>query len=39
VDYDHLSVVEDMAANGLSVDLLREPPAVHPHVPSEPPRV
>ncbi|MCV0404351.1 MAG: metallophosphatase family protein [Chloroflexi bacterium] len=32
VDYDHLSVVRDMAANGLSVDLLRAPPAQHPHV-------
>ncbi|MGH2444879.1 MAG: metallophosphoesterase family protein [Candidatus Limnocylindria bacterium] len=36
VDYDHLSVVRDMTASGLSVDLLRVPPAPHPHVPSEP---
>ena len=35
VDYDHVSVVRDMAAAGLSVDLLREPPAVHPHVPAD----
>ena len=35
VDYDHVSVVRDMAAAGLSVDLLREPPAPHPHVPTE----
>lgn len=35
VDYDHVSVVRDMAAAGLSVDLLREPPAVHPHLPTE----
>ena len=34
VDYDHLSVVRDLAAAGLSVDLLRVPPAPHPHVPS-----
>jgi predicted phosphodiesterase len=39
VDYDHVGVVRDMAAVGLSVDLLRVPPAVHPHVPvvTEPP--
>ena len=35
VDYDHVSVVRDMAAAGLSVDLLREPPAAHPHIPTE----
>jgi putative phosphoesterase len=35
VDYDHVGVVRDMASAGLSVDLLREPPAVHPHLPSE----
>jgi len=35
VDYDHVSVVRDMAAAGLSVDLLREPPAPHPHVQTE----
>ena len=39
VDYDHVSVVRDMAAAGRSVDLLREPPAVHPHVPNEPTRI
>jgi predicted phosphodiesterase len=33
VDYDHVAVVRDMAARDLSVDLLREPPASHPHVP------
>jgi hypothetical protein len=33
VDYDHVSVVRDMAAIGRSVDLLREPPATHPHLP------
>ncbi|MGI8657608.1 MAG: metallophosphoesterase family protein [Candidatus Limnocylindria bacterium] len=32
VDYDHLSVVRDMTDQGLSVDLLREPPSQHPHV-------
>jgi predicted phosphodiesterase len=39
VDYDHVSVVRDMAAIGRSVDLLREPPALHPHAPAviEPP--
>ena len=39
VDYDHVGVVHDMAAVGRSVDLLREPPAIHPHVPmiTEPP--
>jgi len=35
VDYDHVSVVRDMAAVGRSVDLLREPPAAHPHIPTE----
>ncbi len=39
VDYDHVSVVRDMAAAGRSVDLLREPPAVHPHVPTEASRI
>jgi putative phosphoesterase len=34
VDYDHVSVVRDMAGHGLSVDLLREPPARHPHIPT-----
>jgi predicted phosphodiesterase len=34
VDYDHVSVVRDMAAIGRSVDLLREPPAIHPHAPA-----
>ena len=34
VDYDHVGVVKDMVARGLSVDLLREPPSPHPHVPS-----
>jgi putative phosphoesterase len=38
VDYDHLSVVRDVTAAGLSVDLLRVPPTAHPHVPSEAPR-
>jgi putative phosphoesterase len=38
VDYDHVSVVRDMAAVGRSVELLRESPAVHPHVPNEPTR-
>lgn len=33
VDYDHVSVVSDMAAHGLSIDLLRTPPARHPYVP------
>ena len=32
VDYDHVGVVRDMAAIGRSVDLLREPPATHPHL-------
>lgn len=36
VDYDHVSVVRDMAASGLTVDLLREPPASHPYVPVAP---
>jgi putative phosphoesterase len=35
VDYDHLSVVRDQAEAGLSVDLLRVPPAPHPHLPAE----
>lgn len=35
VDYDHVSVVRDMAAIGRSIDLLREPPAPHPHLPTE----
>src|SRR5688500_137226 len=35
VDYDHVSVVRDMAAVGRSIDLLREPPAAHPHVSAE----
>ena len=35
VDYDHLSVVRDLARAGLSLDLLRVPPTPHPHVPSE----
>ena len=32
VDYDHVSVVRDMAAAGRSVELLRQAPAVHPHL-------
>jgi putative phosphoesterase len=35
VDYDHLSVVRDLGAAGMSVDLLRVPPAAHPHIPVE----
>ncbi|MBA4169283.1 MAG: metallophosphoesterase family protein [Chloroflexi bacterium] len=35
VNYDHVSVVRDMAAAGLSVSLLREPPSAHPHATSE----
>jgi putative phosphoesterase len=35
VDYDHVSVVRDMAAASLSVGLLREPPAERPHTPAE----
>ena len=35
VDYDHMSVVRDMAVAGHPIDLLREPPALHPHVPTE----
>jgi putative phosphoesterase len=35
VDYDHASVVRDMAVAGHSIDLLREPPAAHPHLPTE----
>ena len=37
VDYDHVSVVRDMAMIGMPIDLLREPPAVHPHLPIEVP--
>jgi predicted phosphodiesterase len=32
VDYDHVAVVRDLAAVGGSVDLLRVPPAPHPHM-------
>jgi hypothetical protein len=32
VTYDLQSVVADMTAAGLPVDLLSEPPAVHPNV-------
>lgn len=32
VDYDHAGVVRDMAAIGRSIDLLRVPPATHPHL-------
>lgn len=35
VDYDHVAVVRDMAAVSRSIDLLREPPATHPHIPTE----
>jgi len=35
VDYDHVSVVRDMASIGRSIELLREPPAPHPHIPTE----
>lgn len=35
LDYDHLAVVRDMAAARMSLDLLRTPPAVHPHLPTE----
>ena len=35
VDYDHLSVVRDLEAAGRSVELLRDPPAAHPHLPTE----
>jgi len=35
VDYDHLAVVRDLAAAGLSVDLLRVPPVPHPRVAAE----
>ncbi len=35
VDYDHNSVVRDLAAAGLSIDLLRIPPTPHPHMASE----
>ena len=35
VDYDHLAVVRDMESAGRSVDLLREPPSMHPHLPTE----
>ena len=33
VDYDHVSVVRDMAAIARSTDLLREPPSSRPHLP------
>ncbi len=36
VDYDHAAVVRDMGAAGMSLDLLREPPALHPYIPTEP---
>lgn len=35
VDYDHVAVVRDMAVVGRSIDLLRESPATHPHIPIE----
>ena len=35
VDYDHASVVRDMAVAGQPIDLLREPPVAHPHVATE----
>jgi putative phosphoesterase len=35
VDYDHMSVVRDLTAVGMSVDLLRVPPTTHPHIPVE----
>jgi len=35
VDYDHVAVVRDMAAIGMPIDLLREPPTVHAHAPIE----
>ena len=35
VDYDHLSVVRDLTAACLSVDLLRVPPTAHPHQQAE----
>jgi predicted phosphodiesterase len=35
VDYDHLSVVREMELAGQSVELLREPPSTHPHLPTE----
>jgi len=35
VDYDHLAVLRDLTAAGLSIELLRVPPTAHPHVPSE----
>jgi hypothetical protein len=38
VTYDLQSVVDDMSAAGLPIDLLREPPAVHPHAAGEPAR-
>ena len=31
VDYEHASVVRDLGSAGLSVDLMRLPPARHPH--------
>jgi hypothetical protein len=39
VAYDLQSVVADMTAAGLPLDLLREPPAIHPSVAAESPRV
>jgi predicted phosphodiesterase len=39
VDYDHASVVADMASAGLALDLLREPPAIHAAASAELPRV
>jgi len=36
VEYDLARVVDDMAAAGLPIALLREPPAVHPTVAAEP---
>jgi putative phosphoesterase len=35
VDYDHVSVVRDMAAAGHPIDLLREAPTPHAHLPTE----
>ena len=35
IDYDHASVVRDMTEAGHAIDLLREPPAAHPHIASE----
>jgi predicted phosphodiesterase len=36
VDYDHASVVRDLTAAGLSIDVMRIPPARHPHAAAEP---